>query len=79
MVSLKGGVVATLVALTAVPVAAARTQVHAWARDGYTEVRLMVSGLPANRTFGAHVHTGRCGTDGAPPARWCSTPTRRTP
>lgn len=86
MVSLKGGVVATLVALTVVPAAAAaastvvdhgrgptvvhdtayasaRTQVHAWSRDGYTQVRLMVSGLPAHRTFGAHVHTGRCGTD----------------
>lgn len=40
-----------------------RTQVHAWSRDSSTRVRLMVSGLPADRTFGAHVHTGGCGTD----------------
>lgn len=40
-----------------------RTQVHAWARDGATDVRLMVRGLPANRTFGAHVHTAPCGAD----------------
>jgi Cu-Zn family superoxide dismutase len=40
-----------------------RTQVHSWSRDGRTEVRLMVSGLPADRTFGAHVHTAPCGTD----------------
>jgi Cu-Zn family superoxide dismutase len=43
--------------------AGARTQVHSWARDGSTEVRLMVRGLPADRTFGAHVHTARCGAD----------------
>jgi superoxide dismutase, Cu-Zn family len=40
-----------------------RTQVHSWTRDGSTQVRLMVSGLPAGQTFGAHVHTGRCGSD----------------
>ena len=40
-----------------------RTQVHSWSRDGQTQVRLMVTGLPANRTFGAHVHTAPCGTD----------------
>lgn len=34
-----------------------RTQVHSWTRDVQTQVRLMVTGLPANRTFGAHVHT----------------------
>jgi len=39
------------------------TQVHAWSRDGRTTIRLMVEGLPADRTFGAHVHTGHCGTD----------------
>ena len=31
------------------------TQVHSWARDGGTDLRLMVRGLPANRPFGAHV------------------------
>ena len=40
-----------------------KTQVHAWSSDGTTRVRLMVSGLPAGRTFGAHVHTGGCGAD----------------
>ena len=40
-----------------------RNQVHSWTRDGQTQVRLMVTGLPANRTFGAHVHTAPCGTD----------------
>jgi Cu-Zn family superoxide dismutase len=40
-----------------------KTQVHAWSSDGTTRVRLMVTGLPAGRTFGAHVHTGACGTD----------------
>ncbi|WP_282006285.1 hypothetical protein [Propioniciclava sinopodophylli] len=40
-----------------------RTQVHSWTRDGQTQVRLMVTGLPANRTVGAHVHTAPCGTD----------------
>lgn len=40
-----------------------KTQVHAWSSEGTTRVRLMVSGLPAGRTFGAHVHTGGCGTD----------------
>ena len=39
------------------------TQVHSWARDGGTDVRLMVRGLPANRPFGAHVHVTPCGTD----------------
>jgi Cu-Zn family superoxide dismutase len=39
------------------------TQVHAWARDGWTTVRLMVDGLPAGQTFGAHVHVAPCGTD----------------
>ena len=43
--------------------AGVRTQVHAWARDGGTDVRLMAGGLPANRTFGAHVHVAPCGTD----------------
>ena len=40
-----------------------RTQVHAWSSEGTTRVRLMVTGLPAGRTFGAHVHTGTCGSD----------------
>ena len=40
-----------------------RTQVHAWSSEGTTRVRLMVTGLPARRTFGAHVHTGTCGSD----------------
>lgn len=40
-----------------------RTQVHSWARDGGTDVRLMVRGLPANRALGAHVHVTRCGAD----------------
>ena len=40
-----------------------RTQVHAWSSEGTTRVRLMVTGLPAGRTFGAHVHTGTCGAD----------------
>lgn len=39
------------------------TQVHAWTRGDSTTVRLMVTGLPPGRTFGAHVHTGSCGTD----------------
>jgi len=39
------------------------TQVHAWTRGGATTVRLMVNGLPPGRTFGAHVHTGTCGSD----------------
>lgn len=43
--------------------AEAETQVHAWAKDGQSRVRLMVTGLPAGRTFGAHVHTGHCGSD----------------
>lgn len=37
------------------------TQVHSWSRDGVTRVRLMVDGLPAGQTFGAHVHTLPCG------------------
>ena len=37
------------------------TQVHAWSKAGSTRVRLMVEGLPAGRTFGAHVHTLPCG------------------
>lgn len=41
------------------------TQVHAWAKDGATRVRLMVTGLPPGRTFGAHVHTGTCAADPA--------------
>lgn len=41
------------------------TQVHAWARGDSTRVRLMVEGLPPGRTFGAHVHTGTCGTNPA--------------
>jgi Cu-Zn family superoxide dismutase len=41
------------------------TQVHSWARDGSTTVRLMVNGLPPGGTFGAHVHTGSCGADPA--------------
>lgn len=40
-----------------------KTQVHAWSSEGTTRVRLMVTGLPAGRTFGAHVHTGTCGAD----------------
>lgn len=40
-----------------------RTQVHSWARDGATDLRLMVRGLPANRAFGAHVHVTPCGAD----------------
>ncbi|MCY4726258.1 superoxide dismutase family protein [Nocardioides sp. STR2] len=40
-----------------------RTQVHAWSSEGTTRVRLMVTGLPPGRTFGAHVHTGTCGSD----------------
>jgi Cu-Zn family superoxide dismutase len=40
-----------------------RTQVHAWSKDGETRFRLMATGLPPNRSFGAHVHTGRCGLD----------------
>lgn len=39
------------------------TQVHAWTREETTTVRLMVNGLPPGRTFGAHVHTGTCGSD----------------
>ena len=39
------------------------TQVHAWTRGETTRVRLMVEGLPPGRTFGAHVHTGSCGSD----------------
>lgn len=39
------------------------TQVHAWTRGETTTVRLMVNGLQPGRTFGAHVHTGTCGTD----------------
>lgn len=39
------------------------TQVHAWARGDTTTVRLMVTGLPPDRTFGAHVHTGTCAAD----------------
>jgi Cu-Zn family superoxide dismutase len=41
------------------------TQVHAWTRGETTTVRLMVNGLPPGRTFGAHVHTGTCGSDPA--------------
>ena len=40
-----------------------KTQVHAWSSDGSTRVRLMVTGLPAGPTFGAHVHTRACGAD----------------
>ena len=40
-----------------------KTQVHAWSSDGTTRVRLMVTGLPAGQTFGAHVHTRGCGAD----------------
>jgi len=39
------------------------TQVHSWARNGGTDLRLMVRGLPANRSFGAHVHVTPCGSD----------------
>jgi superoxide dismutase, Cu-Zn family len=45
--------------------AGVRTQVHAWSKDGETRFRLMATGLPPNRSFGAHVHTGRCGLDPA--------------
>ena len=41
--------------------AGVETQVHSWATDGHTEIRLMVDGLPAGRTFGAHVHVKPCG------------------
>jgi Cu-Zn family superoxide dismutase len=41
---------------------AIQTQVHAWSGDGSTRVRLMVDGLPAGQTFGAHVHTLPCGS-----------------
>lgn len=40
-----------------------KTQVHSWAKDGGTDLRLMVRGLPANRSFGAHVHVAPCGSD----------------
>ena len=43
--------------------AGVKTQVHAWSKDGETRFRLMATGLPPNRSFGAHVHTGRCGLD----------------
>jgi len=39
------------------------TQVHSWAAGGGTDLRLMVRGLPANRSFGAHVHVAPCGVD----------------
>ena len=39
------------------------TQVHSWARNGSTTVRLMVDGLPPGQTFGAHVHRTPCGPD----------------
>jgi len=42
-------------------VAAIQTQVHSWSRDGSTTVRLMVNGLAAGATYGAHVHTKPCG------------------
>jgi Cu-Zn family superoxide dismutase len=38
------------------------TQVHSWASDGHTEIRLMVDGLEAGRRFGAHVHLKPCGS-----------------
>jgi superoxide dismutase, Cu-Zn family len=38
------------------------TQVHSWASDGRTEIRLMVDGLPAGRRYGAHVHLKPCGS-----------------
>ena len=43
--------------------AGVKTQVHAWSKDGETRFRLMATGLPPNRSFGAHVHTGHCGLD----------------
>ena len=43
--------------------AGVKTQVHAWSKDGETRFRLMATGLPPNSSFGAHVHTGRCGLD----------------
>ena len=56
-----------------------KTQVHSWAADGGTDVRLMVRGLPADRTFGAHVHTAPCGTTRRRPVGTTSTaPTRRS-
>ena len=42
-------------------VAAIQTQVHSGSRDGSTTVRLMVNGLAAGATYGAHVHTKPCG------------------
>lgn len=43
--------------------AGVKTQVHSWAKGGGTDLRLMVKGLPANRSFGAHVHVTPCGAD----------------
>ena len=45
-----------------------------------TRVRLMVTGLPPNATFGAHVHTGPCGAGPArrPVATTSTRPTRRS-
>lgn len=45
--------------------AGVRAQVHSWAADGVTEIRLMVDGMPAGRRFGAHVHLQPCGPLGS--------------
>jgi len=47
--------------LDAVPAGGEVTVVQV-ADDDSTEVRLSVSGLRADRSYGAHVHTGRCGS-----------------
>ena len=49
-----GIAVAALATVSALPAAGERD---------LPQERLMVTGLPANRTFGAHVHTAPCGTD----------------
>ncbi len=43
--------------------AAVHTQVHAWEGEGQTRIRLRVNGMPADRTFGAHLHVSACGAD----------------
>ncbi|WBB60956.1 superoxide dismutase family protein [Streptomyces sp. WMMC500] len=49
---------------TLVPAGAGITVVEV-ARDGRTSVRMGLSGLLPNRTYGAHVHTKPCGPDPA--------------
>lgn len=43
--------------------AGVKIQVHSRSRAGSTVVRLSATGLPADRTFGAHVHVLPCGLD----------------